>query len=1307
MSKLDSLIIRGFRSFDPNSSQQIMFQTPLTLIVGQNGSGKTTIVECLKYITTGEMPSGAKGVSFVHDPKVSNEREVKAQVRLLFNSQQNELCLAVRSLQVTVTRGKASCKTLDGVIKRRDPVTGDEVSISSRCASLDTEIPALLGVSKAILENVIFTHQEDSFWPFAEPAALKKKFDDIFAATQYTKALVTLKDVRKEKTAQLNVELKELEHLEFNSERAQKIRVHLAEVKQKILDRRSSVQQDQNLSLKLQKELDHLLDELQQIKELSSKYERLQSEINNYRQQIQQLQSSVPAIDDSEDEIRVKLATCQEQIGNLAKDEESIAQRRSELKVKNEKLNQQLSNLASQIGKIEAQIEHSHLLQSQLDLLYTAQQSEYGIPHSQGGDQVYDELLQKLANSQRALDQVSAEKQTKLRDITDRINIVQRDSVVASGKIKDKRSTRSRNIQNLSELLNQMNQLSQQGRDLDKMRGELNDLQVQMESQQAQIESQNFSQQEAQTESEAQDINRKLIALRDQLSIVNQSVEQRAKLSLKQSELSSAQSSHDRLKQSCVSDLLNVVGVVPEDLDVVEYISSQYLAYSEKCNSLEDKSQNEKMQLQNIANKISFREEQQQKLQSKVQQLESSIEQVCAVDDFEQVLKDVKEQIDQSSQQQLVNQNSQEVYEYLLQQANADSCCPLCSNGLDSQSLNVMKDKVKQIAASLPKQSNDIRIRLQQLNKKYEQLMKLQPQVDQLLSLKSNEIKQLTSELSNLRGVQRKQLGECEETQQELDLLKSELALFTDLKEKSRELSQLNTQIKSLQDECCLLQTNLDSAGVGDSGDQSAVDIQSQIDALTMQETQLSTQLQQIRRQKDDQMQQLSQITKNYNALNLQVVELAGNLSKLEDLRKKRSELQGANADLERDIKELESSVSLYGPQLKELEAEHQSIMTDYQQKENVQQKEIQKLQQVINQLQSLRDQIKQMEIGRFESQLAEYRDEQKAMSIQKNSLESQMNAVNEEIAALSQRSNTLEIDIRKYQDTLRMLSIETAVKNLSGQMIDLEGRMKVADAARVQRTVDAKRQQLEECNAKKAGMQGELRQLQIQRESYESSLGDDYKDIDDQLRGQRIKVKTAQVATQDLEKYSKALESAILKFHSMKMEEINKIIRHLWQSTYRGNDIDSIMICSDVDSTNEKKSTTTTQRSYNYRVVMQKGDTQMDIRGRCSAGQKVLASLIIRLALAETFCINCGILALDEPTTNLDEDNAASLAESLHRIIEIRRQQANFQLIIITHDEQFMRLLGAHEYAEGFFRVSKNMSGYSNIEFRRFNQAT
>jgi len=66
----------------------------------------------------------------------------------------------------------------------------------------------------------------------------------------------------------------------------------------------------------------------------------------------------------------------------------------------------------------------------------------------------------------------------------------------------------------------------------------------------------------------------------------------------------------------------------------------------------------------------------------------------------------------------------------------------------------------------------------------------------------------------------------------------------------------------------------------------------------------------------------------------------------------------------------------------------------------------------------------------------------------------------------------------------------------------------------------------------------------------------------------------------------------------------------------------------------------------------MVKGDTELDMRGRCSAGQKVLTSLIIRLALAETFCLNCGILALDEPTTNLDKENISSLAVSLVKYV-------------------------------------------------------
>ncbi|TDH06220.1 hypothetical protein EPR50_G00131470 [Perca flavescens] len=166
------------------------------------------------------------------------------------------------------------------------------------------------------------------------------------------------------------------------------------------------------------------------------------------------------------------------------------------------------------------------------------------------------------------------------------------------------------------------------------------------------------------------------------------------------------------------------------------------------------------------------------------------------------------------------------------------------------------------------------------------------------------------------------------------------------------------------------------------------------------------------------------------------------------------------------------------------------------------------------------------------------------------------------------------------------------------------------------------------------------------------------------------------------------------MKFHSMKMDEINKIIRDLWCSTYRGQDIEYVEIRSDVD----ENSSAGVRRVYNYRVVMVKGDTALDMRGCCSAGQKVLASLIIRLALQETFCLNCGILALDEPTTNLDQDNIESLAHALVEIIESRSRQRNFQLLIITHDEGLVELLGRSNYIEHFYRICKNQDQNSEI---------
>ena len=188
------------------------------------------------------------------------------------------------------------------------------------------------------------------------------------------------------------------------------------------------------------------------------------------------------------------------------------------------------------------------------------------------------------------------------------------------------------------------------------------------------------------------------------------------------------------------------------------------------------------------------------------------------------------------------------------------------------------------------------------------------------------------------------------------------------------------------------------------------------------------------------------------------------------------------------------------------------------------------------------------------------------------------------------------------------------------------------------------------------------------------------------------IEYETTNIAISDLEAYYTALDKSLLQYHRLKIEDINKIIRELWSLTYKGQDISNIEIVSGQESGSRAA------RSYNYRVVMTKsGVTKMDMRGRCSAGQRVLASIVIRLALAETFCLNCGVMTLDEPTTNLDFENKRGLAIALAQIITARSSQQNFQLIAITHDEDFVAMMKNElssqtnfDMPEHYFQVSR-----------------
>lgn len=81
----------------------------------------------------------------------------------------------------------------------------------------------------------------------------------------------------------------------------------------------------------------------------------------------------------------------------------------------------------------------------------------------------------------------------------------------------------------------------------------------------------------------------------------------------------------------------------------------------------------------------------------------------------------------------------------------------------------------------------------------------------------------------------------------------------------------------------------------------------------------------------------------------------------------------------------------------------------------------------------------------------------------------------------------------------------------------------------------------------------GQMTALGDQIDKCKRELKDaNFKSIDERYRTANIELRTTEMANDDLNKYHAALDKALMTFHAAKMAEINKVVKELWQKTYR-----------------------------------------------------------------------------------------------------------------------------------------------------------
>ncbi|KAG1766114.1 P-loop containing nucleoside triphosphate hydrolase protein [Suillus placidus] len=1240
MASLDKLAIRGIRSFDDKQISVIEFFSPVTVIVGHNGSGKTTVIECLKYATTGDQPPNTRGGAFIHDPKMANEKEVKAQVKLRFHAANGTRMLVVRNLSVTVKKTGLTMKTLENILALADSNIekgGKRGAISTKCAEIDTEIPHLLGVSKSVLENVIFCHQEDSYWPLAEPSALKKKFDDIFEATRYSKALDSIKSLRKDRVSDLKADKERLESLAKEKTHADKLRGRISDLNATITGKQFQYEETKKRYEELVKNNARFYESATQFRELYVKVENLQQKKEHYRQELSEAKESVQ-------EVGVHIGT-------------------------DEELQERLSNFGQNIEKEKIARNRYEVERQDLeDELAKARRSHVELINEHG----------ELAAEAKAHDRRISEREELIRDISDKNNIkgynhtpLEREKVVEFvsrlGDLQRRQRSEFDKFQKerqaaITKAESSIDTMQGLASELRTLAGDVEEKKLRLEKIKADMQSGNFDERLNAKAAKARSMEDQRDTLNTELRGLSLQAESRARLDLKRAEVRSKTSDTKNILELCNVKFRKLIGrdaraeTMERDIDRVSREKDEELTGAEAEAAAANK------ELQQAETTLSHAKSE---MKSKRDELKSKHSRLLK----RQLEKQLKDEIEGGvsleiaisfAERELEMRKDEskagvsQVYEQILKAGQAKKRCTACNRGLHD---NEMAGFEKYVCVTRLKE----------------------------------QIKNHSPEAVEAQ--------KAEVSQWETDL-KKDIREIASLKQSASTVSRNQNETERLKSDIKNLETELAATGTAKTGD----DVQKELDVLSNEIRSNERERQALMTERDHQNQLLRTNENDLHAMEKKESTLSNQIRDKDIMEERIVTMTNEIATLHSKLKELESKISEAQAPIDMLEQEHQQAMVDLDARIREAQRSVQELNTNVDKLDNLNKIVERYIREKRAHLLVECADnieqfEQDIKDLVTN-IENARDAIakiDREISESGSLMANLHGNIR-----IRKLSRDIAATQAEIDSCDMEGAAKAKRNFEDRYQVEKQRET--EMQSKYAHIGGEISSHQEQLKMTEKDLRD-FKDINKRYTDQLVKVKMSDMANNDLEKYAKALDNAIMKYHGLKMEEVNDTMRHLWNKTYQGTDIDGIKIRSDVEGGASK-------RSYNYRVVMTKDQVEMDMRGRCSAGQKMLASIIIRLALSDSFGQNCGILALDEPTNALDVENIDALAESLVDIINERKNHSNFQLIIITHDENFLRKLGQAEVVSLWSslclftcdrRVSRDSRQKSVIERQRF----
>ncbi|KAK4944848.1 DNA repair protein rad50 [Elasticomyces elasticus] len=1297
MSRLHSMQISGIRSFRPEKTENIKFETPLTLIVGQNGSGKTSIIECLRYAFTGEQPPNTRvGGAFVHDPKLDNNKNVLALVRVGFRGANGAALIVTRRLELQVKKASRSLKTLECSLH----VTkhGEKTVISSRVAELDLIMPKYLGVGTAIIDNVIFCHQDESLWPLSDPTTLKKKFDEIFEAQKYTKAIDNIKQIRKKHNEELGKYKIFEQQAKGDKDRAIKVQKGAQKLHDEVESLRAEVEDLERRISHARKLADEAWRKGEDYAKVLGTLQGKRIEAQGIHNTIEGLKQNLEEVTESDEWLQTTLEQFQTRQQEL-KDEMRVKQEEYlDYQDQIKQLGRQREEKVKLKGKYEQEKEeHERQLVRRKDMVreVAARHQIRRFDDLSDENRVEEFLLKikKLLKEQRdALDRAKLEHTTQRREAQTLVNkLTERKAALQDTKITIRKQIDS-NDREAGDFQRRVNQIDVDEGSRAVIESRIDDLNAKLRQARQAAEAADWDNKLQSSHMELQSYESVSSKLNDEIVHSTQKAGELARLSHLKQELKERQRSLETLLKAH-SDRINKIVNQEWTPSTVEKV------YQTTLNNADNAAREAERKRDHVGRdleQVQFKRETLRKdlgrKKSEAQDCDKQIRTVVpdGPESYEEALQQAESDADYAREESGGFAGLHDYYQKVLEAIRGEKpACRTCARafkGHNDPALTRMKKRMEDLVEKT--RADAERTNPKEVEADYKRLLDLGLTVETWKKLVNIDIPTNEQELARLD----EQVEALESKIEEHD------TTVEACKEAKRDVESIGRTIASIakyHGEIKTFDTQVEELSAKQSqqtGGRTLEDIREELNSNAERIRGVQNVISRLRTEQEQSRTALSSMELESRDLKGELNTVGYQLEKKASLAARVEEYRAQNQKQREALEKLDGDIEKLDPEIATAKARYEDVDQRAAAKEQELSHEQSSLSESVNGLNILNEHVRSFidrdgpnQLARVNRELSHLEKELDRVQTEQGRLTRDMNKINDQI-------RDSEATRRRYSDNLQYRRETRALIQLQEEIEELASQNAEADRDNFQKASEKHTHEYNRLGAQQAGKLGEMKSKDAQLQEVLREYETDLKDAPQRYKEAHIKVEATKAAVEDLGRYGGALDKAIMKYHSLKMGEINSIIEELWRKTYKGTDVDSIMIRAD----NE---TGRGNRSYNYRVVMVKRDAEMDMRGRCSAGQKVLASIIIRLALAECFSANCGLIALDEPTTNLDRENIQSLALALKDIIEYRQQQSNFQLIVITHDEDFLRSMDCARFANVYYRVSRDPAENSIIE--------